>query len=180
MGFSNTSTGEAEATRIINYLNSNPGYIPEWATFKAQNPTIIAQGNAKALDYFAGGSEGKYTAQWNWILAQPATGTTLPTTTPAPGTTPAPAGPSGGLAKAMYNWATQFKLVKDPTGNTPLTRDDWSRTWGDLGGAIYDWGRQLWDAGMGPTPSSMPWAPPVTMATRSCNLPFIVAPIQYN
>ena len=43
------------------------------------------------------------------------------------------------LATVMYNWMIGYRQVK----GSPLTRQDYVAQWGDLGGAIYDWGNTL-------------------------------------
>ncbi len=47
--------------------------------------------------------------------------------------------------QALYNWMINYRQVK----GSALTRDDYTNTWGDLGAAVYDWGAQLYNQGLG-------------------------------
>lgn len=49
------------------------------------------------------------------------------------------------LTQAMWNWATYHRR----SGGQAKTREDWLATWGDLGGAMYDWGKTMYDQNLG-------------------------------
>ena len=55
------------------------------------------------------------------------------------------------MAKAMYNWMVEYPLIKGKGTRVALTREDYVNSWGALGGAVYDWGAQLYQSGMGNT-----------------------------
>lgn len=47
------------------------------------------------------------------------------------------------MAQVFYNWTKGYRQLK----GAPLDKNDYMAQWGDLGGAMYDWGKQMYATG---------------------------------